>query len=93
MRKKLSDEQVQQRLALLPEWRQEGHIILRRFAMDSFPAALLFVNAIGHIAEKLDHHPDLLIQWKQVIVSISTHDAGGLTEKDFQLAERINSLL
>jgi 4a-hydroxytetrahydrobiopterin dehydratase len=92
MAQKLSDEMIEAQLNLLNGWRREGTIIIKRYTMPSFPAALVFVGAIGHIAEGLDHHPDILIQWKNVTISISTHSAGGLTDKDFQLARHIDAL-
>jgi 4a-hydroxytetrahydrobiopterin dehydratase len=90
MPSKLSDEMVEAQLNLLNGWRHEGMIIIKRYSLPSFTAALVFVSAVGHLAEGLDHHPDILIQWKNVTISISTHSAGGLTDKDFQLARQID---
>jgi 4a-hydroxytetrahydrobiopterin dehydratase len=92
MSQKLEPAQVSEQLALLPGWRQEGQLILKKFSLPSFPAALVFVNAVGHLAEALNHHPDIHIQWRHVTISVSTHDAGGLTQKDFDLARLIEGL-
>lgn len=92
MAAKLSADTIAQRLEQLADWRQEGDAITAKFTLTSFPAALAFVSTVGHLAEAADHHPDILVQWKHVILTLSTHDAGGLTEKDFQLAGQISAL-
>jgi 4a-hydroxytetrahydrobiopterin dehydratase len=90
MPQKLSDELIEAQLNMLNGWRRADVIITKRYSLPSFTAALVFVSAVGHLAEGLDHHPDILIQWKNVTISISTHSAGGLTDKDFQLARQID---
>lgn len=92
MAQKLSDELVEAQLNLLKGWHREGIIILKRYTFSNFASALVFVNAVGHLAEATDHHPDILVQYKNVTLSISTHAAGGLTDKDFQLARYIDNL-
>jgi len=82
-----SDAQIRERLAALPGWRHEGGMIRRSFKTDGWPTTLMLVNAIGFYAEAADHHPDLVVQWGSVQVSLATHSAGGVTEKDFALAE------
>lgn len=89
---KLSQEQITKQLNGLSEWQQEGQVIQKKFSLPSFPAAIMFVGAVGHLAEGLNHHPDMHIQWRHVTISISTHDAGGLTDKDFELAQLIEAL-
>ncbi|HLA42364.1 MAG TPA: 4a-hydroxytetrahydrobiopterin dehydratase [Aggregatilineales bacterium] len=89
---KFTDAQIMEKLAGLPEWSLEDDSIKRKFTLTSFPAALVFVNTVGHLAEAADHHPDILVQWKHVTLTLSTHSAGGLTAKDFDLARQIDSL-
>jgi 4a-hydroxytetrahydrobiopterin dehydratase len=83
----LTETEIRERLRVLPGWRYEDGMIRRRFKTDGWPTTLMLVNAIGFHAEAADHHPDLLVQWGSVQVSLATHSAGGLTEKDFALAE------
>lgn len=66
--------------------------ITRTFTLPSFPAALLFAGAFGHLAERAGHHPDILIRYRDVALTLSTHSAGGLTDKDFALAAEINAI-
>lgn len=75
-----------------PEWRREGDTIVRDFATTGWPITLMFVNAIGYAAEAADHHPDLQVSWGKVRVSLSTHSAGGVTDKDFALARDIDRI-
>lgn len=93
MATKLSESEVQNKLKNLPGWTLENGEITRSFKLGSFPAALVFVSAVGHLAESANHHPDILIKYKNVKLSLVTHDAGGLTDKDFALATRINDLV
>ncbi|MFZ2360724.1 MAG: 4a-hydroxytetrahydrobiopterin dehydratase [Anaerolineae bacterium] len=92
MTKLLTQTEIEQALANLPGWMQAGSEITRTFTLRSFPAALAFVSAVGHLAERADHHPDILIRYRQVTLTLSTHSAGGLTEKDFGLAAEINAI-
>ncbi|HTK17692.1 MAG TPA: 4a-hydroxytetrahydrobiopterin dehydratase, partial [Acidimicrobiia bacterium] len=66
--------------------------IVKTFDRETFPGAIAFVVRIGFFAEKADHHPDLDVRWKRVRVALSTHDAGGLTAKDFDLAREIEGI-
>jgi 4a-hydroxytetrahydrobiopterin dehydratase len=77
------------RLARLPDWRVEDDWLVRTYGTDGWPHTLLVVGAIAFAAEAADHHPDLTVSWPRVIVRLQTHSAGGLTEKDFELAARI----
>jgi len=92
MRQKLSDADVKTRLEKLPKWTLDNGQITRTIEFATFPAAILFVAAVGHLAEAADHHPDMLITWRKVKFSLVTHDAGGLTENDFALAAKIDAL-
>ena len=93
MAAKLSESEVQSKLTTVPGWTLDNGEITRTFKLGSFPAALVFVGAVGHLAESANHHPDILIRYKNVKLSLVTHDSGGLTDKDFALATRINGLV
>jgi 4a-hydroxytetrahydrobiopterin dehydratase len=88
----LSDAEITTGLASLPGWTREGDEIAKTFDRGTFPGAIAFVVRIGFFAEKADHHPDLDVRWKRVRVALSTHDAGGLTAKDFDLAGQIEGI-
>jgi 4a-hydroxytetrahydrobiopterin dehydratase len=77
-------------LATLPQWQRAGEIISRTFVFKDFPAAMKFVNAVADLAEQAQHHPDVDIRWNKVTLALTTHDAGGLTEKDFELARQLD---
>lgn len=88
---KLVDPDIQQRLAEIPHWTRAGDSIERTYTKSNFAAAVGFVNAIAVLAEKMDHHPDILVHnWNRIRVTLSTHDRGGLTELDFALAKLID---
>jgi 4a-hydroxytetrahydrobiopterin dehydratase len=88
---KLSDQDVTAALAGLPGWERAGDEIVKTYERASFPAAIAFVVRIGFLAEAADHHPDLDIRWRKVRVALTTHDAGGLSELDMQLAQQIDA--
>ncbi len=91
---KLSEEQIEERLSRVEDWRREGDWLTRNLKFENFKRAMEFVNRVAAEAEAMDHHPDILIHgWNQVRLSVMTHSIGGLTEKDFKLAERINELV
>jgi 4a-hydroxytetrahydrobiopterin dehydratase len=75
-----------------PQWQRNGEVISRTFQFKDFPAAMEFVNAVAQVAEQFQHHPDIDIRWNKVTLALTTHDAGGLTEKDFALARRCDAL-
>lgn len=81
-----SSEEVVSRLHALPGWQSEAGELTRTFIFEDFPAALAFVNRVGERAEQAGHHPDIDIRYNRVRLSLVTHDAGGLTAKDFELA-------
>jgi 4a-hydroxytetrahydrobiopterin dehydratase len=81
---KLAADEARKRLADLPGWKLEGEVIRRQFTFAGFPEAIAFVVRLGFAAETVDHHPDLLINYKRVTISYSTHSEGGLTDKDFE---------
>src|SRR5690349_12846447 len=89
----LSADELQKHLAALAKgWSIENGELTRSIELPSFPAALMFVSVVGHMAEVAGHHPDILIKYRTVKFSLVTHDAGGLTEKDFSLAVRIDEI-
>lgn len=88
----LTDAAIEAALSRLPGWQRAGDVITRTVTLPSFPAALIFVCAVGHLAEQADHHPDLLIRYRQVTLTLSTHSAGGLTQRDIDLATAINAI-
>jgi 4a-hydroxytetrahydrobiopterin dehydratase len=79
-------------LSTLPQWQRAGEIISRTFVFKDFPAAMKFVNAVAELAEQAQHHPDVDIRWNRVTLALTTHDAAGLTEKDFELARQCDAL-
>lgn len=88
----LSPTDLNVHLASVPSWREERSEITRTFQFGDFRAALRFVNKVGELAEKAGHHPDIDIRYNKVKLVLSTHDAGGLTEKDFKLAQEIDQI-
>jgi 4a-hydroxytetrahydrobiopterin dehydratase len=89
---KLNAAGIKTALAAVPEWTKHGRTITRTFQFKDFPAAIKFVNAVAKLAEKAWHHPDIDIRWNKVTLTLTTHDAGGLTVKDFTLARQFNQL-
>jgi len=86
-----SDAEIQDKLRDLPGWRLDAGTIRRTYETDGWPTTLMLANAIGFVAEAADHHPDLAVSWGRLTVSTSTHSAGGVTDKDFELARRIEA--
>ena len=83
----LSRAEIEERLKTLRGWTLEGDAIRKQYTFAGFPEAIAFVNRLAPEAEKADHHPDILINYKRVTLTYSTHSEGGLTEKDFAGAE------
>ena len=81
---KISAERAADLIKDLPGWRLEGNAISRQFTFAGFPDAVAFIVRLGFTAEAADHHPDLLVNYRRVTVTYSTHSEGGLTEKDFE---------
>ncbi len=88
----LSEQEIAARLREVPRWAREGQAIARTWTFDDFSPALAFINRVGELAEAADHHPDIYNSWATVRLSLTTHDAGGLTARDFDLAKRIDRL-
>ena len=88
----LSDEEIKERLKSLDGWRQRGEYIVKSFDRGDFKGSVEFVDSIVEPAEEMNHHPDIAISWSQVEVAVSTHDEGGVTENDFELARKVEAL-
>jgi 4a-hydroxytetrahydrobiopterin dehydratase len=88
----LSDEEIKERLKALDGWRQRGEYIVKSFECEDFVGSVKFVDSLVEPAEAMNHHPDIAISWSQVEVAISTHAEGGLTENDFELAQKVEAL-
>ena len=86
---RLTEAEIKERFARLAGWERRGDEIRRTFSFASFRESLAFVNHVGELAEAADHHPDIDIRYSKVTLALSTHDAGGLTAKDFELAAKI----
>jgi 4a-hydroxytetrahydrobiopterin dehydratase len=92
-REKLSDIAIQRELGGLTGWARKGDALVKTYAMRSFPQGIAFVNRIADLAETMNHHPDIDIRYTKITCTLSTHDSGGITEHDVNLArgiERIN---
>jgi 4a-hydroxytetrahydrobiopterin dehydratase len=90
--KKLDAPKIKAALATVPDWKKTGATIARKYQFKNFPAAIKFVHAVAGLAEKAWHHPDIDIRWNKVTLALTTHDAGGLTKKDFVLAKKFDAL-
>jgi len=88
---KLSEDEVRDGLAALTDWRREGDEIVRGLECETFPAAIALVGRIADLAEAADHHPDIDIRYTRLRVALTTHDEGGLTQLDLDLAARIDA--
>jgi 4a-hydroxytetrahydrobiopterin dehydratase len=88
----LNEEQITTALGTLRGWARSGDAITSTVELADFRAAMLYTGAVAYLAEAANHHPDILIQWNRVTLTLSTHSAGGLTAADMALAGRINAL-
>jgi 4a-hydroxytetrahydrobiopterin dehydratase len=89
----LSVEDANSRLRALPHWKIVSGELVRTFEFKDFRGSLAFVNSVGELAEQAGHHPDINIRYNRVRLGLTTHDAGGLTTKDFDLAARADKLV
>ena len=87
----LTETEIAERLRGVPGWQQRGAKICRTWTFADFKAAMAFVNRVAALADAADHHPDIDIRYSRVTLVLSTHDAGGLTARDFALAETIGA--
>ena len=81
---------MQARLGELKDWGLDGNSIMKEYEFKDFKEALVFINKVGEIAEKNEHHPTVLIMFNRVRLTLTTHDLGGLSDKDFQVAKEID---
>lgn len=89
----LSQTEIQGKLRSIPGWElTKSKAIQKKFAFPDFKEALAFVNQVGDLAEKSDHHPDITVNYNKVTLTLSTHSAGGLTSKDFDLASHVEKM-
>lgn len=91
-RKKLSAEELIEKLSEVNSWERKGEKIHKRFNFENFAESLDFVNKIGALAEKRDHHPDITFGWGYAEIYLTTHDAGGITASDIAVAKEIDAL-
>jgi 4a-hydroxytetrahydrobiopterin dehydratase len=88
---RLSADEIATRLTSLTDWEQLGDALCKQYSFADFASAMAFANRVAAIAEELDHHPDILIEYDAVTLTLSSHDAGGITARDFRLAARIDA--
>lgn len=91
MSRLLDDEEVTRQLGQLSDWNRSGDQISADFTFDDFGAAMVFVNRVAEMAEENNHHPDIDIRWNKVHLVLTSHDVGGLTQRDIELATRISA--
>ncbi|MEM2233625.1 MAG: 4a-hydroxytetrahydrobiopterin dehydratase [Nitrososphaerota archaeon] len=91
--RRLSERAVRTALKALPKWRLAGKRIVRVVRYEGFMPGVELLNEIAKVAEQMEHHPDVTVSYGKMRISVTTHDAGGLTELDFRLAERIEEIL
>jgi 4a-hydroxytetrahydrobiopterin dehydratase len=89
---KLDEAGIQKAMGSVPDWTREGSAIRRQFTLGSFPDAIAFVTRLAFDAEAADHHPDIVINYKRVTLTYTTHSDGGLTQKDFDGARKVDAI-
>jgi len=87
----LPESEVGRRLRALPGWEREDAAIRRSYRFETYMAGVRFATRVAELAESADHHPDILIGYRRVTLTLTSHDAGGLTDRDFDLAARIDA--
>lgn len=88
----LSDAEIQQALSSLPQWQRAGSAIERNFEFPDFAAAMKFVNRIAEAAEQANHHPNIDIRYNKVKLALISHDSGGVTKRDVNMAKKIDEV-
>ena len=89
---RLSDEEIEQRLAGMDGWERDGDAIRKTFEGEDFMSSVGLVDRLAPVAEEMNHHPDIHLGWRKVTLRLSTHSKGGLTASDFDLARKIDQL-
>ena len=92
MRQKLSDLEIQRALGRLSGWARRGDTLTKTFSFNRFADGIAFINRIAAIADEMNHHPDIDVRYTKITITLSTHDAGGITDSDLMLAERIDTV-
>ena len=90
---RLPEDMLARELATTPGWSRDAEAIVRTWRFADFKAAMFFVNGVAALAEKAEHHPDITIRYREVTLRLWSHDAGGLTARDFALARTISATL
>jgi 4a-hydroxytetrahydrobiopterin dehydratase len=88
----LTEDEIASRMSGARGWERDGSSICTVITRSDFKDAVMFTGAVAYLAEQANHHPDILIQWNKVTLTLSTHSAGGLTAHDFDLAGKISAL-
>jgi 4a-hydroxytetrahydrobiopterin dehydratase len=86
-----TDAEIEGALAELPGWKRQGNALQKIFDLKGFKAAMAFAGTVGELAERADHHPDIFIQYSKVTLTLSSHDKGGITDRDLRLARQIEA--
>lgn len=89
---RLSEEEIKESLQKLDDWKVEGNYLRKKFKFENFAESLEFINKVGEIAEAADHHPDITFGWGYAEIELTTHDTGGLTHNDFDVASDIDQI-
>jgi 4a-hydroxytetrahydrobiopterin dehydratase len=89
----LTPDQIKAALPSVKNWRKQSATIARTYEFKDFAGAMDFVNKVARVAEEANHHPDIDIRWNKVTLTLATHSEGGLTQKDFDLAKKIDGLV
>jgi 4a-hydroxytetrahydrobiopterin dehydratase len=89
----LSEDQVRELLHNIDGWEQHGKAIVRQFEFGDFKAAMQFVNKVADAAEAANHHPDITINYNKVTLLLTSHDSGGVTDRDARMASKINEVV
>ena len=87
---KLNDASINDWLSEQDGWERDGDMITKEFNFDSFRDGIVFVNRVATVADEMNHHPDIDIRYTTITIAMTTHDAGGLTEKDLELAQQVD---
>jgi 4a-hydroxytetrahydrobiopterin dehydratase len=88
---KLSEPEILEKMTVAKGWDRHGDMLVRSWQFPSFRRALEFVNQVAGLAEKFDHHPDIVLSYRSVRLELSTHSEGGLTDLDFSFASEVNA--
>ena len=91
-RRKLTPGEIEENLTGLRDWTVANEKLARKFTFANFAESLAFINRVGAISDAADHHPDILFGWGYAEIFITTHDAGGITDRDFALAKKIDAI-